>query len=134
MPSNTTYNPPNIYSFTKTALLFSARGISTTVTAGSSANLDITMTDDCLLTGVELITEAAAFGDTLTLQVLDPTKTVVLETAASNWYISSTSDQQFEMVYPAKILAGLTLRVIYTSVGTSNVFLAINYKLHTVLI
>ena len=38
-----------------------------------------------------------------------------------------------QVPYPAKVYAGLYLRLIYTSTGASNVAVAINYSLHKVL-
>ena len=140
MPSNTTYNPPNTNAFVKSALNFNAQGVSTTVTAGTTANLDYTLTDDCLLTGICLITNQGNFGDTIKLQVVDTTGafsgtpgTVLLQ-AANNWNVVPSTDDQFDLTYPAKIYAGLTLRAVYTSTGILNVFLAVNYKLHKCLV
>jgi hypothetical protein len=140
MPSNTTYNPPNIMSFVKSALNFDAQGVKTTAVAGGATNLDYTLVDDCLMTGMELIVNNGNYGDTMALQVIDTTGAftgvpgAVLMQVASNWNITPTCDMQFDLSYPAKILTGMTLRAIYTSTGSNNVFLAINYKLHKCLI
>lgn len=140
MPSGTTYNPPNINAFVKTALVFDAQGVSSTVTAGATTNVDYTLTDDCLITGIELIINNGNYGDTADLQIVDLTGAfgagvgAVLNQFATNWNLPPITDTQFDMAYPAKILASMTLRMKYTSTGTSNVFVAINYKLHKVLI
>jgi hypothetical protein len=139
MPTNTTYNPPNINSFIKAALNFNAQGVSTTGTAGAVTNLDYTLSDDCLITGMELIINNGNYGDKASFQIVDGsgafsgTPGTVLNQFATNWNIPPTADTQFDMAYPAKIYAGLTLRIVYTSTGTSNPFIAINYKLHKVL-
>jgi hypothetical protein len=140
MPSNTTYNPICIGDFQKSKLVYDGQGVFTTVTAGSTVNLDYTLTDDCLITGMELIVNNGNYGDTVLLQVLDPTgftgypAGTVLDQYASNWNVAPTTNSQFDIVYPAKVIAGLTLRVVYASTGTGNVFVAANYKLHKVLV
>lgn len=140
MPSGTTYNPPNVTSFVKSALNFDAQGVNTTITAGQTANLDCTLTDDCLLTGIELIVNNGNYGDTANLQVVDVSGAftghpgTILMQAATNWNLIPTSNTQFDLTYPAKILAGMTIRAVYTSTGSTNVFLAINYKLHKCLL
>lgn len=140
MPSGTTFNPLHNDEFNKNALKFDAQGVSTNPTAGTSTNLDLMMTDDCLLNGIELIISGATLGDYVALQVVDTTGafsgvagTIMIQ-PATNWYVSQTSDTQFDIVYPAKIYAGLTLRAVYTSTGLTSPFLAVNYKLHKVLI
>jgi hypothetical protein len=139
MPSNTTYNPPNINSFIKSALSFDAQGVSTTATANSASNLDYTLTDDCLITGMELIISNGNYGDTANFQIVDSTGAfsgtpgTVLNQFASNWNVPPTADLQFDMSYPAKILATMTLRIVYTSTGSVAPFIAVNYKLHKIL-
>jgi|ERR1035437_7156285 hypothetical protein len=133
MPSNTTYNPTNIGDFQKAKLLFDSHGILRTIPAGTSANLDYILTDDCLITGLELIINNGNYGDTTCLQIIDDTE-MVLNQFITNWNVPPIANSQFDIEYPAKIIAGLTIRMIYTSTGSSDVFLAINYKLHKILL
>lgn len=140
MPSSTTYNPPNVNAFVKSALSFNAHGVKMTATAGTTSNLDYTLTDDCLLTGLEMITNDGNYGDTAVMQVLDGTGAItgvvgtVLQQVATNWNLAPSADTQFDLTYPAKILTGMVLRIIYTSTGSNNPFVAVNYKLHKCLI
>lgn len=141
MPSNTTYNPVNVAAFEKSKLYFNAQGVSASCTAGTSTNIDYTLVDDCLLTGLEIIVDGAKYGDYANLQVIDPTGitgappgTVILQ-PATNWYVATSYDEQYDLAYPAKIYTGLTLRIVYTSTGIiTPVFVAINYKLHKILV
>lgn len=140
MATNTTYNPPNVNSFVKSALNFNAQGILATVIAGSVQNIDYQVSGDQLITGAYVLVQNGSFGDHVSFQVVDtqglyaPPGTM-LNQFVSNWYIQSDSELQadFEINYPAKILSGLTLRLIYTSVGSNNPSVAINYLLHEVL-
>ena len=140
MPSNTLYNPVRTVDFDKTKLTFDGQGVSATITAGATSNLDYILTDDCLITGLELIVNDGNYGDTVSLRLVDTTgftgypAGTVLDQFGTNWNIAPVSDTQFDIVYPAKIIAGLTLRVAYTSTGSNDVFLAVNYKLHKVLV
>ena len=137
---NSTYNPIHENDFEKNKLTFDAQGVSTTVTSGSITNLDYTLTDDCLITGAELIVNNGNYGDTLSFHVVDTTgftgypAGTVLDQYATNWNVAPVTDTQLSVVYPAKIITGLTLRVVYTSTGSSNPFIALNYKLHKCLV
>lgn len=139
MPSNTTYRPAKIHDFEASKLNFNAQGVSLLLDPNEQSYLDYTLTDDCLITGAWLIAKNVCLGDTVCLQVLDsagqfaPPGTI-LNQFVTNWYLPELTAEQFEIAYPAKILTGMTIRLIYNSIGSVPVFLAINYKLHKVLI
>jgi hypothetical protein len=140
MPTGTTYNPPNMNYVVKSALLFDAQGVSATITAGQVQNLDYLLSDDCLITGASIITNNGNYGDYVSFQIVDTTgftgaaAGTVLNQFATNWHLPPNADDQFDVAYPAKLIAGLTVRVVYTSTGGSDVFFAINYKFHKVLV
>ena len=146
MPSNTAYNPTHTNDFEKSKLAFDGQGVNVTVTAGQTANLDYTLTDDCLLTGVEVIIGNGNYGDTGNLQIVDSGGLIpppyqaaypnypVLDQFGTNWNFAPTTDETFQIVYPAKIVTGMTIRLVYTSTGTNNVFVGINYMLHKCLV
>lgn len=141
MPSNTTYNPPNVDAFVKTALNYDAVGVSGTAAAGTSTNIDYAVTNDMLLTGAQVLTNTASFGDSITFQLVDINNVLgyganlVLNQFVTNWQLRTDSQEQINLHvnYPAKIATGLYLRLIYNSTGSSNVAVAINYSLHKVL-
>jgi hypothetical protein len=140
MPSGTTFNPVSVSDFDKTKLNFDAQGVQASVTAGSTQNIDYVLTDDCLMTGAWFLTNNSNYADSVAFQVIDTNGTysgtpgTVLNQFITNWFLVPSVNTQFDMVYPAKIYAGLTLRVVYTSTGTSNPWVAVNYKLHKVLL
>ncbi len=139
-PSGTFFNPIRVDEFEKTKLNFDGQGMSATVTAGSTQNVDLLLSDDVLLTGCWFITNNSNLGDTLTFQVVDTsgaftgTPGTVLSQFITNWYPNVSTDINFEVPYPAKIPAGLTLRLVYVSTGSTNPFVAANYQLHKVLV
>jgi hypothetical protein len=116
------------------ALLFTAAAAQTTTG-------DLKLTDDCFITGAVLRTNTSAFGDYAVFQVVDVDNILgygagtVLGQYVNKWYMRSDAQEQANenTPYPAKILAGLYLRLIYTSVGLMPVSVAINYRLHKAL-
>jgi hypothetical protein len=118
------------------------QGVQTTVPVGSSGNLDYELADDCYLTGIYFQTLNSTFGDTANLQVIDTTGAfsgtpgTLLGQYATNWVVgvdSTGANTVFmEAVYPAKVYATMTVRVVYTSTGTGggNVNVGVNYLLH----
>ena len=140
MPSGTTYHPYRSNELDANKVISAAQGVSTNFIANTSSNLDLTMTDDCLLTGLVFFTVNANNGDFANLQVVDTTGITgypagtVLAQFATNWYVNPSQQLAMDIQYPAKIIAGLTLRMVYTNTGSSPVFSAINYKLHKCLV
>ena len=142
MPSNTLYNPMSVNDFEKNKISLNIIGIDGNFTGNSISNIDLLLTDDVLVTGASVICKNHVFGDAISLQVVDTNNILgygantVLNTFANNWIVSDDSQKQIDFVspYPAKIIAGLTLRVSYTSIGTNNGQIAVNYILHKVLV
>lgn len=132
---NSTYKPNNISEFEASKLNANFQGISGICIAGQSLNLDLTMTEDHLITGVQLLAKGSNFGDRITLQVVHPVYGVVNQ-FASDWQVCSDSEIKLdkEVIYPAKLFTGLILRVLYVSTGSIPVQVLVNYDLHKVLI
>lgn len=139
MPSGTKFRPTTYLDFSSDYLRFNSQGVSTTGIAGTTFNLDLAFTDDHLISGAWFIVSNGNQGDTCDFQIIDTTGAftgtagTVLNQFITNWLVPPTVDEQLDIIYPAKILAGMSLRLVYTSTGTSNPFVALNYKLHKVL-
>lgn len=129
---NSTYSPTKISDFESSKLSFNALGSSFTVAPGTTSNIDLTLTDDMLITGAWLIS-VGAYGDTVTFQVLDPDQNI-LSQFVTNWAIPAPANMTLDVPYPAKLPAGIILRLIYSSTGSTPAFVAINYKLHKILV
>ncbi len=118
-----------------------SRGVTGLALAGQVTNLDLKLTDDAFITGGVLRTYTSAFGDTATFQVVDVEnllgygENVVLGQYINEWHMRSDVQEQINEIttYPAKILSGLYLRIIYTSTGDTDVLIAANYRLHKIL-
>jgi hypothetical protein len=134
-----TYKPSKVSDFEATKLNFDARGVSAVLPHGVVTDVDLPVSDDALITGAWLVIGGATHGDKICFQVVDVAGTMapagtVLNQFITDWYPSASTDVQIDMAYPAKVYSGLTLRVRYTSIGSSDAFIAVNYKLHKVLV
>jgi hypothetical protein len=139
MPTGTAFNPNSISEFEKSKLNYAAKGVKAVVPLGTVYDLDMKVTDDVLITGAWVITVGSEFGDLASFQIVDvdgvyaPAGTV-LNTFITDWNLVGDVNINMDMQYPAKVYAGLYLRLKYTSVGAADVKLAANWKLHKVLV
>ena len=139
---NSTYNPQSVNDFEKSKLQLAVKGVHSSFTAGSITALDLKLTDDHLLTGGTILVKDGSIGDSISLQVVDVDNiigygaNVVLSEFVTNWYVSTDSQKQIDLSinYPAKILAGLYIRLKYNSTGITAGSVSANYLLHKVLI
>jgi hypothetical protein len=140
MASNTLFTPSSINEFVNVGVHFDGLYATGTVTAGQTSNIDLKMNDDMLLTGGLLLAKGGVFGDTVAAQVVDVDNILGLGAGAVlNQFVSwilpdSPVSMQLEVPYPSKIIAGLYLRLAYTSIGATNVQVGVNYMTHKVLI
>jgi hypothetical protein len=135
MASNTSYNPTNINNFEKEKLNKDAKGVAATIPAGTSASLDLTLTNDSLIAGgTVFLAKGANPGDKVDFQIVHPLAGVISQ-FISDWYVNPDSTLQAVPTanYPAKIPAGLIMRIVYHSTGTSDVWIVVNYNLEKVL-
>lgn len=136
MPNNTAFDPKNLNDFEKTKLNKDARGIQGTAIAGTTTSFDLTLTDDTVMAGGNaFLAKGAVAGDCVSFQIIHPI-VGILNQFITDWYLNPDSTAQAVPTsnYPAKLPAGLILRVVYTSVGSSDVWVAINYNKEKVLI
>jgi hypothetical protein len=138
---NSTVKLPQLSHFASTNVNSASQGLRATAAFGTATNIDLLLTDDSFLTGGVLRTSGSAFGDHATFQVVDVDNIIgygagaVLGQYVTSWYMRSDAEEQVNenAAYPAKVIAGLYLRVVYTSVGTSDVDVAVMYRLHKAL-
>ena len=135
MPTNTTYDPQNINLFEKGKLNKAAEGFEFTVAAGTTQNLDIAIADDALVMTSCILIDGAVKGDYWTMQVIHPIAGVVFQ-GVTGWRVDFTTLNQPlpKANFPAKIFAGLTLRIVYTSVGVNPVWVCVNLDKDKVLL
>lgn len=141
---NSTLKVDTVEQFNANSVFYNAQGTMGTCTPGGVTNVDLKMLDDNFLTGGHLRVKGQTFGDFLHVQVVDKDNiigygaNVVLRQFVTNWYLSADDSQQadFGLPYPAKVIAGLYIRIVYNSIaltGTPFPQLAINYDLHKAL-
>ncbi len=138
MASNTGYDPKNILDFEKSKLNKNALGISAVLTRGGTTNIDYTLTDDLLLAGgTVVLVRNSDWGDHMTFQILSGG--VVVNQFVTNWYVNPENIAQPipSANYPAKLFAGLVLRIVYVSTAAGldpTPEIVINYNFEKVLI
>ncbi len=139
MPTGTAFDPIHVNEFEKTKLNKSSQGVIMTATLGGTANLDLTVSDDYILAGgATVLVQNGFWGDSVDFQVLSGS--TLLKQFVTSWFIdpSNVSQQVPQSYYPAKIFAGLTMRVVYHSVGSGLGIIApsiaVNYNLEKVLV
>jgi hypothetical protein len=139
---NSKYNPLQNSDMTKQNLNFDGYGKhALNLTAGQTHNIDYKLLDDKLLTGASVLVKNANFGDKFHLQVVDVDNILgygagaVLLQTITDWGVAEDKQDQgsLEVGYPAKVITGLYLRMIYVSTGQVNPSVIINYHLHKVL-
>lgn len=141
MASNTKYAPTHYDQYSAKDLNASFKGMQFTAVAGQTTTSDMAISDDMLIDGGMLIALNATLGDKVNFQVIDKDNVMqlgantVLGQYVTDWYMNPQESIQlnFENTYPAKLYAGLYLRVVYISVGQNNVDVLVNYRLHKVL-
>lgn len=135
MPINTIYNPEKVSDFQKSKLNFAGRSITGTVNENETINADYTFIDDTLMNGGVLIVKEAKITDKVSLQVVHPTYGVVNE-FVTEYRLAEDQQVQFklDLPYPAKLVAGLTIRCKYVaSEEKGQRIFALNLLLHKVL-
>lgn len=128
MAINTSFDPKSKNEMSKSNLNFNGQKMVGTIPAASIGSIDITLTDDHLLTGASLLLSGNSIDDEVKFQIVMGT-TVVNQFA--DWY---AKDLDFQVDYPARIPAGITIRVSYKNTGTSSVKVRVNLMLHKILI
>lgn len=143
---NSTFDPPTIGSYNKNLMAVSWQSASATVQAGQTANIDYLVTQDMMFSGLQILSKNTNFGDSVTLQIICVSGTLangmticppnsVLNQFGTNIGIPDDKTLKCDVTseFPAKLLGGLTIRVIYTSTGGADVPVIVNHKLATVL-
>lgn len=137
------------YPFSTSDFTFDGEGISGVCTAGQTLTLDFQIDPTKYpngqnINGGRAIHEGSVFGDYIECQVVDksnllpaPYTGAVLSQWITSWYLPSSPIGTYaeplalETPYAARVPAGMWLRLIYTSTGSANVNVAVNYNLHT---
>lgn len=117
---------------------FRGTGISGSVEAGESGNVQHKLTEERYINGVRPVLKNHEFGDSMHFDIVDVDNIlgygagVVLDRFADDWYVNPDMACQGDILidYPAKVMAGLYIRVVYHSTGTEDVEVKVNLYLH----
>jgi hypothetical protein len=118
--------------------LFRGVGVIGEAVANSVSNIDYRLTEERWINEAQLILMNHNFTDSIKFQVVDVDNVLgygaglVLNEFATNWQISSSKQDQgtVRVDYPARILANLYIRIVYTNTGNSTVSVKCNFFLH----
>jgi len=114
-------------------LFFRGTGIKKIATGGAVTNLDYPLTADRKINCTQLILKNQTIDDHITFQIIHPNPVIgVLNEFATEWNVSEDKQDQgiVEIPYPAQLVTGLIIRVIYSSAGSTDVNVNINFWLH----
>lgn len=114
------------------------KGISGTATNSTSTNIDYCVLEERYINGIRLILTDHHTDDAINFQIVDVDNVLgygaglVLDEFGSTWSIDSTVSTQSDVIvpYPAKIIAGLYIRLVYISAGSVDVKVKANLYLH----
>lgn len=127
---------------------FRARMIGTTATAtaNSTTNIDVLFSQEYYINGIEIISSNITMGDKVTLQIVDKDRVyagvlydasipgeVVLDEFGTAWNLAPgvTKSGPYQTNYPARIYAGLYVRVKYTNTSIlTNTSVGVNIFRH----
>lgn len=138
---NSTLAISSVSQFTSLNVVFNGQSAQKEFQPGIISHLDYKVLNDCFITGAKFKAKNATFDDTASFQVIDidgivsPAGTV-LNQFITGWSMVEDKQTQidFSAPYPAKIIAGLYLRIVYKSAGHTPVFASADYYLHDALI
>ena len=102
------------------------KGVAGTAAKNSTSSIDYLVPEERFINGVSLLLKNHVWGDHVKFQVVDKDNVMgygaglVLDTFGDQWYVNDEKQDQDDVTaeYPARIPAGLYIRLVYTSVGT----------------
>jgi hypothetical protein len=124
------------------AFQLQSNAVNAEITAGTTCTIDFKIENYAgedytakYLSGAEIITQGATFGDWAEAQIIDIDNVLgygenfVLKTYVRKMFISPSGDQRIDASAPGAIPVGIYIRVMYHSVGTVNPKIYINYEI-----
>ena len=117
---------------------FRGKGLAFTATAGTITAYDYKITEARLISGTRIMAKNQAWGDNVKFQVVDVDNILgygaglVLDEFATDWYLVTDQEDQGATILPysAEVVANLYIRLIYNSVGATDVNVHCNLFAH----
>jgi hypothetical protein len=115
---------------------FRGSSFSGSCSANSTADIDFQITQERYINGGRLLVNNIGNDDKMTFQVVDKDNILgyganaVLDEFIKDYFIPTTGNLEVRLDYPARIIAGLYLRLKYTSTHASGCSIKCNLYLH----
>jgi hypothetical protein len=115
---------------------FRGASFSGTVSGESTADIDYEITQERWINGGRLLVSTIGPEDRITFQVVDKNNVlglgvgVVLDEFIKDYFVPDTGNLEVRLDYPARIIAGLFLRLKYTNSNSSSITVKCNLYLH----
>ena len=115
---------------------FRGASFSGTVSGESTTDIDYEITQERWVNGGRLLVSAIGPEDKITFQVIDKNNVlgfganVVLDEFIKDYFVPDEGNLEVRLDYPARIIAGLFLRLKYTNSNTSSITVKCNLYLH----
>jgi hypothetical protein len=128
----------SIFDMNADKVKFRGVGLAFTAAAGVSTTFDYKLTSARVIDGTQVIAKDHVFGDNIDFQVVDVDNILgygagtVLDNFGASWYLAADKQDQghIRMPYSAELIANLYIRVVYHSVGGTNVSVKLNLFVH----
>lgn len=106
-----------------------------TVAANSTKNIDYLVADERYINGGKLIVKDMGADDKVTFQVFDKDNVlgfgaIVLDQFITDFYLPQGDPLEVALAYPARIIPGLYLRLVYTNTNSVEAKVKCNLYLH----
>lgn len=109
---------------------FKGFGFKGSALAGQTTNIDFLLSDERLIYGGQAILKNHVIGDSISMQIVYKAGGIdtVLGEFITDWQVAEDKQQQDAIMvsYPTKVSAGLYFRILYKSIGATNVDVCIN--------
>lgn len=120
-------------------------GVKHKMQAGQTSSFDVDITEERFINGVQLIAKNHKFGDSVDFLTIDKLGTfagvyyppgtplpVVLDDFGKGFYLAEDQQDQGQIMssYPARLVPGVSVRVVYHSTGDQDVDLCLNMFMH----
>jgi hypothetical protein len=115
---------------------FRGHSFSGEITANSTESIDYKIVEERFINGGKLMVSSVGIEDQISFQVVDKDNVlglganILLDEFIKDFYLPQNESLEVQLDYPARIIAGLYLRLIYKNTNDQNIKVRCNLYLH----